>query len=535
MDEKAAASWNVEYAAGRYRNEPPVGFIEDILAASRRHGLTQGLCIGCGNGRNLIPLLAGGLDLLGLDVSTEAITQLYRQRPDRANRLIIGDVSALPAHARYELVIGIQVFQHGTRHQAHQHLADAAARVAPGGLLCVRVNSTDSDIDRSHQRFEDNDDGSFTLRYLAGPKTGLNIHFFTADELREVVGTSFTEDLPPHRHSTPRTPPAHGQWSQWQAIWQRRSACDVRLVSRHRGFAVIDGSGLMRILIVTAGSRGDVAPFTGLGQRLQRAGHQVALAAHGLFADLVRECGLEYRPLPGDPVELARARTAAPSAEAGRSVFASFLDRLGDGVIEAAAAGTDMLLTAFGPAPVSRLVAEGFGIPSLGAYLAPAVPTQQFPPPGWPGAGDLGPARRPRGGPEAARPGRFPLRRDPAAAADPARPARRHHPGAGRRRPAGWLADLPRLQSGGAAAPCRLARGGTRERVLVARPAAAMAAPGPAGRLPAGRTPSGVRRLRQHDPNPGRVAQRHRRRSAPPCGRAGRGRVRVGRAGPLRR
>jgi sterol 3beta-glucosyltransferase len=45
----------------------------------------------------------------------------------------------------------------------------------------------------------------------------------------------------------------------------------------------------MRILIVTAGSRGDVAPFTGLGQRLHQAGHQVALAAHDRFADLVRE------------------------------------------------------------------------------------------------------------------------------------------------------------------------------------------------------------------------------------------------------
>ena len=41
----------------------------------------------------------------------------------------------------------------------------------------------------------------------------------------------------------------------------------------------------MRILILTAGSRGDVAPFTGLGQRLQQAGHQVALAAHGRFAE----------------------------------------------------------------------------------------------------------------------------------------------------------------------------------------------------------------------------------------------------------
>jgi sterol 3beta-glucosyltransferase len=148
----------------------------------------------------------------------------------------------------------------------------------------------------------------------------------------------------------------------------------------------------MRILIVTAGSRGDVAPFTGLGQRLQEAGHQVALAAHDRFADLVRECGLEHRALPGDPLELVRARTAAPSPEAARSVFGAFLDELSDGVIAAVAAGTDVLLTTFGPAPLSRLVAEGFGIPSLGVYLAPGVPTREFPPPGWPPTGQLSPA-----------------------------------------------------------------------------------------------------------------------------------------------
>ena len=147
----------------------------------------------------------------------------------------------------------------------------------------------------------------------------------------------------------------------------------------------------MRILIVTAGSRGDVAPYTGLGRRLQQAGHQVALAAHDRFADPVRECGLEHRALPGDPVELVRARTAAPSPEAARSVFGAFLDELGEGVLAAVEAGTDLLLTAFGPAPLGRLVAEGFGIPSAGVYLAPGVPTQEFAPPGWPIQGQRSP------------------------------------------------------------------------------------------------------------------------------------------------
>lgn len=48
---------------------------------------------------------------------------------------------------------------------------------------------------------------SFTLRYLAGPKIGLNIPYFTADEGRDMIGTSFPEELPPHPHSTPRIHP----------------------------------------------------------------------------------------------------------------------------------------------------------------------------------------------------------------------------------------------------------------------------------------------------------------------------------------
>ena len=139
----------------------------------------------------------------------------------------------------------------------------------------------------------------------------------------------------------------------------------------------------MRVVIVTAGSRGDVAPFTGLGLRLGQAGHRVAVAAHDRFAGLVRSAGLEHRTLPGAPVELVRARTAAPSPAAARSVFAAFLDALADGVL-AAATGADVLLTAFGPAPLSRVVAAGLGIPSAGVYLAPGVPTREFPPPGWP-------------------------------------------------------------------------------------------------------------------------------------------------------
>lgn len=65
----AAAAWDAEYAAGRYSCEPPVAFTGDILAAVRQAGLTRGLYIGCGNGRNYLPLVAGGLDLTGAELS----------------------------------------------------------------------------------------------------------------------------------------------------------------------------------------------------------------------------------------------------------------------------------------------------------------------------------------------------------------------------------------------------------------------------------------------------------------------------------
>jgi UDP:flavonoid glycosyltransferase YjiC (YdhE family) len=148
----------------------------------------------------------------------------------------------------------------------------------------------------------------------------------------------------------------------------------------------------VRILIVTAGSRGDVAPFTGLGQRLRQAGHQVALAAHEMFAGLVRGCGLECRLLPGDPRDLVRARAAGGWDGDARAATVRLLGGLGEGIVAAVGQGTDVVLTALGPAPLSRLAAGALGVPSLGTYLAPAVPTREFALPGLPQPGTADPA-----------------------------------------------------------------------------------------------------------------------------------------------
>ena len=219
--DRLAAAWDAEYAGGRYLGEPPVPFIRDILSAARACDARAGLYIGCGNGRNFLPLVEGGLDLTGLDISATAIQQLAGRAPGHRDRLVQGDLTALPAGAVYPLVIGIQVFQHGDRAAAWANVRAAQERTAAGGLFCLRVNAEGTDVWPAHEVTERHRDGGFTVRYLAGPKRGLHVHFFSAAEMGTLFSPGFEAVMPLRLRSVRRTLPAPGQWSQWEAIWRK--------------------------------------------------------------------------------------------------------------------------------------------------------------------------------------------------------------------------------------------------------------------------------------------------------------------------
>lgn len=216
----ASAAWDAQYRAGRYAAEAPVPFVDDIIAAADARGLRNGLYVGCGNGRNYLPLARAGLSLTGLDISEQALRQLAERAPEHEDRLIHGDLAAVPADRTFDLIIGIQVFQHGNRATAHAALRRAQQKLEPGGLFCLRVNAVGTDVWPEHELTEDHHDGGFTIRYLAGPKTGLDIHFFSRGELAALFA-DFQPVLGPRLDRTDRTPPRPGQWSQWEAIWRK--------------------------------------------------------------------------------------------------------------------------------------------------------------------------------------------------------------------------------------------------------------------------------------------------------------------------
>jgi trans-aconitate methyltransferase len=221
---EAAGSWNSEYAKGRYRSDPPVPFIRDIVSAARSANVRCGVYIGCGNGRNYVPLTGAGLKLLGLDISQVAIDQLVDRAPELRDHVMCGDLSSLAPDVLFDLVIAIQVFQHGTRDAAHAHIRLALERVAVNGLFAIRVNAVGTDVELDHEVTERCSDDSFTVRYREGPKNGLEVHFFTRQELNELLADQFSPIVPLRLQTTMRDLPGRGHWSQWEGIWQRNSS-----------------------------------------------------------------------------------------------------------------------------------------------------------------------------------------------------------------------------------------------------------------------------------------------------------------------
>jgi len=148
---------------------------------------------------------------------------------------------------------------------------------------------------------------------------------------------------------------------------------------------------MTRIVIEAFGTRGDVAPLTGLGVRLrQDLGVNVAIAAQHPYEEMITEAGFEFRLLPKDTEQATRdsdygqALVDGARMHPSKAVLTAMRDDLA-GVGEAMAqAGRDAdLLLLEGPigSLLGYHVAEALGIPSMGVFFQPVSPTAELAPP----------------------------------------------------------------------------------------------------------------------------------------------------------
>ncbi|HWE91035.1 MAG TPA: glycosyltransferase [Pseudonocardiaceae bacterium] len=145
----------------------------------------------------------------------------------------------------------------------------------------------------------------------------------------------------------------------------------------------------MKVLIIAAGSRGDVAPPAGLGARLVQAGHDVIMAADKAFAAFIEDVGMEFRPLIGDIHQAAKselhsaaARDGMASRSGARLVKAAKrYFHLLNGNVAGLTAGSGADVVMFNPfGSAAYHVAQALGIPSIGMALQPHEPTAELPP-----------------------------------------------------------------------------------------------------------------------------------------------------------
>jgi UDP:flavonoid glycosyltransferase YjiC (YdhE family) len=164
----------------------------------------------------------------------------------------------------------------------------------------------------------------------------------------------------------------------------------------------------MEVLIVSAGSWGDIAPHTGLARRLTDAGHTVTLSTHDRLSSQITGRGLAFRSLDVDISDLFGAaaeegedgqvrppRGAAShltNLRQGATMIRGLVDGIRGAMDPAPGEGTtpDVVLLSATVAPLGWHVAEGLGLPTLGAYLQPATRTGEFPPPFLSGEVSLG-------------------------------------------------------------------------------------------------------------------------------------------------
>src|SRR3982750_4453587 len=94
----AVERWDADYTRGRYAGKPPLPYVQTVLDHLGDEGPSlPGIYIGCGNGRNYIPMLEAGLNITGIDISQVALDQLLERYPAAKNKILRRDFLQMPS------------------------------------------------------------------------------------------------------------------------------------------------------------------------------------------------------------------------------------------------------------------------------------------------------------------------------------------------------------------------------------------------------------------------------------------------------
>ena len=138
----------------------------------------------------------------------------------------------------------------------------------------------------------------------------------------------------------------------------------------------------LRITCLTIGSRGDVQPYIALAKGLMAEGHRVKIATHAEFEPWIREHGIEFAVVDGNPAELMRicvehGMFTVSFMKEATSKFRGWIDDLLRSAWEACQ-DSDLLIES--PSAMAGIhIAEALEIPYFRAFGMPWTRTRAYP------------------------------------------------------------------------------------------------------------------------------------------------------------
>jgi UDP:flavonoid glycosyltransferase YjiC (YdhE family) len=142
---------------------------------------------------------------------------------------------------------------------------------------------------------------------------------------------------------------------------------------------------VVKILISTLGSRGDIQPYLALAVGLQHAGHHATLATSDNFADWIRSHGVNVHPTHFSVQEFMQKPETQATLKSGnpvrqfrmmREVMSQSVEALDD--VWQAAQEADFVVQS-GTGGGALEAASKRGVPAAFAYVIPFAPTRAFP------------------------------------------------------------------------------------------------------------------------------------------------------------
>ena len=170
---------------GREPNSELMGLIPRWQAAGCRRVLDAG----CGVGRHLLPLLAAGFRVWGVDCDARVL-ELGKARlanfaaPAAASRLVRADLNRLPfPGGSFDLVVSINVINHGDAATFRDYCRELGRVLKTGGHLFINVSPWEFAERVRLPQTRELEPG--TLVDIATPDGAMVHHFPTPAELRE--------------------------------------------------------------------------------------------------------------------------------------------------------------------------------------------------------------------------------------------------------------------------------------------------------------------------------------------------------------